>query len=56
MADPCETPELPAPPVEHAKATGASTRTKADAISKLENATAVFKLIDIPETIRTLIF
>jgi hypothetical protein len=47
MADPCDTPELPAPPGEQAKATGASTKTKADVISKLENATESFELIDI---------
>jgi hypothetical protein len=35
--------------VEQAKAAGASIKTKADVISRLENATAIFELIDIPK-------
>jgi hypothetical protein len=56
MADPWETPELPEPPVEHAIATGASTNTSAEAISKLEHVTASFEMIDIHKTISTFIF
>jgi hypothetical protein len=33
--------------VEQASATGASTKTKAEVISKLENATARFEVIDM---------
>jgi hypothetical protein len=33
--------------VEQAKATGASTKTKVDVISKLENTTASFEVMDI---------
>jgi hypothetical protein len=56
MADPWETPELPEPPVEQAIATGASTNTRAEVISKLENATASLEVIDIRKTISTFIF
>jgi hypothetical protein len=56
MADPWETPELPEPPVEQAIATGASTNTKAEEISKLEKVTASLEVIDIRKTISKLIF
>jgi hypothetical protein len=47
MAEPWDTPELPAPPVEHANATGASTNTKAEVIRTLESEAASFEVIDI---------
>jgi hypothetical protein len=56
MADPWETPALPELPVEQAIATGASTNTNAEAISKLENVTASLEVIDIGKTISTFIF
>jgi hypothetical protein len=49
MAEPCETPELPAPPVEQAKATGASIKTKDEVMRRQERETESFDLIDIPK-------
>jgi hypothetical protein len=56
MADPCDTPELADPPVEQAIATGASTNTRAEVISKLESVTASLEVIDIHKTINTFMF
>lgn len=47
MADPWDTPELADPPVEQAIATGVSTNTRTEVISKLEMVAANFEVIDI---------
>jgi hypothetical protein len=49
IAEPCEIPELPVPPGEQAIAIGASTKTKAEVMNKLEIAIATFEVIDIPK-------